>query len=107
MGPARRGDDPSMNARRGRRHRGVCDNRHTMQPSPLARYLYAAYALLIVYASLHPFTGWRDNCVLPFAFLVAPLPRYVTAFDVIANVLAYAPLGFLGALALFPAARGA
>ena len=78
-----------------------------MQPSPLARYLYAAYALLIIYASLHPFTGWRDNGVLAFAFLVAPLPRYVTAFDVIANVLAYAPLGFLGALALFPAVRGA
>ncbi|OGA07181.1 MAG: hypothetical protein A3H33_02305 [Betaproteobacteria bacterium RIFCSPLOWO2_02_FULL_65_20] len=78
-----------------------------MQPSPLARYLYAAYALLIVYASLHPFTGWRDNGVLLLAFLTAPLPRYVTAFDVVANILAYAPLGFLGVLALFPALRGA
>ena len=30
-------------------------------PSSLARYLAAAYALLIVYASLHPFSGWVDN----------------------------------------------
>jgi VanZ family protein len=78
-----------------------------MQPSPLARYLLAAYALLIVYGSLHPFTGWRDNGVVPLAFLSAPLPRYVTAFDVVANLLAYAPLGFLAVLALFPALRGA
>src|SRR3990172_7418838 len=34
-----------------------------MQPSPLARYLLAAYAMLIIYASLHPFTGWGDNGV--------------------------------------------
>ena len=78
-----------------------------MQPSPLARYLLAAYALLIVYASLHPFTGWRDNGVVPFAFLAAPLPRYVTTFDVMANLLAYAPFGFLAVLAFFPALRGA
>jgi VanZ family protein len=78
-----------------------------MQPSPLARYLLVAYALLIIYASLHPFTGWRDNGVLPLAFLVAPLPRYVTTFDVVANLLAYAPLGFLAVLAFFPALRGA
>lgn len=78
-----------------------------MQPSPLARYLLAAYALLIIYGSLHPFTGWRDNGVVPFAFLTAPLPRYVTAFDVFANLLAYAPLGFLAVLAFFPLLRGA
>ena len=61
-----------------------------MQPSPLARYLLAAYALLVIYASLHPFTGWRDNGVAPLAFLSAPLPRYITSFDVLANLLAYA-----------------
>ena len=33
------------------------------RPSPLARYLLAAYALLIVYGSLYPFTGWRDQGV--------------------------------------------
>lgn len=78
-----------------------------MQPSPLARYLYVAYALLIIYGSLHPFTGWRDNGVAPLEFLYAPAPRYVTSFDITVNVLAYAPLGFLGVLAFFPTLRGA
>ncbi|MBM3390398.1 MAG: VanZ family protein [Betaproteobacteria bacterium] len=63
--------------------------------SPLASYLAAAYALLVVYASLHPFAGWRDNGVPPFAFLEAAWPRYHTGFDLAANVLAYVPLGFL------------
>ena len=76
-------------------------------PSSLARYLVAAYALLIVYASLHPFSGWVDNGAAPFAWLVMGRPRYITAFDLSANVLAYLPLGFLGVLALFPHLRGA
>ncbi|OGA51245.1 MAG: hypothetical protein A3G25_01895 [Betaproteobacteria bacterium RIFCSPLOWO2_12_FULL_63_13] len=77
-----------------------------MQPSPLARYLFVAYVLLTVYASLHPLTDWRGQGVPPLAFLVAPVPRYVTSFDVLANVLAYAPLGFLAPLACFPFLRG-
>jgi len=75
--------------------------------SPLARYLFVAYGMLVVYASLHPFTGWRDNGVAPLAFLGAALPRYVTAFDLTANVAAYVPFGFLAVLALFPGVRGA
>jgi VanZ family protein len=75
-------------------------------PSSLARYLYGAYALLVIYASLHPFSGWVDNGVPSFAFLAAPLPRYITAFDVIANIVAYVPLGLLGVLALYPRLRG-
>jgi VanZ family protein len=78
-----------------------------VQASPLTRYLCAAYALLIIYGSLHPFSGWTDRGVAPFAFLSAHWPRYVTAFDLAANVLAYAPLGLLAALALYPLARGA
>ena len=61
----------------------------------LPRYLLIAYVLLVVYASLHPFFGWRDQGVSPDAFLFAALPRYFTWFDLAANVLAYLPLGFL------------
>lgn len=68
--------------------------------SHLAQYLYLAYALLIVYASLHPFTGWRDQGLSAFAFLSAPWPRYVTEFDLLGNVLGYLPYGFLCVLAL-------
>ena len=58
------------------------------------------FAGLIVYASLYPFSGWRLQGVAPLAFLQAPLPQYWTVFDVVANLLGYAPLGFLLALAL-------
>ena len=75
--------------------------------SPLARYLLLAYVLLVVYASLHPFSGWRDQGVSPFAYLAGALPRYITAFDLVTNFAAYLPLGFLAVLALHPLARGA
>ena len=66
----------------------------------LPRYLALAYAILIVYASLHPFSGWRDTGVSPFAFLDAAWPRYWTGFDLATNVIAYLPLGFLLTLTL-------
>jgi len=58
------------------------------------------YAILIVYASLYPFDQWRVQGIAPWLYLTAPLPRYWTGFDVLSNVLGYAPLGFLLALAL-------
>lgn len=57
-----------------------------------------AYATLIVYASLYPFADWRDQGIVPWAFLEAPWPRYWTGFDFAVNVAGYMPLGFLGAL---------
>ena len=69
------------------------------RPSALTRQLLAAYTLLVVYASLHPFSGWRDPGVSPLAWISAALPRYITAFDVVANIVGYAPLGFLALLA--------
>ena len=77
------------------------------KPSPLARYLLLAYALLIVYGSLHPFYGWRDQGVGAYAYLGGHLPRYITAFDLVTNFAAYAPLGFFALLALHPLLRGA
>jgi len=75
--------------------------------SPLARYLLVAYALLIVYASLNPFSGWRDPGAPLFEFLVAPAPRYIEVFDIIANIAAYIPMGMLLILAMHPKWRGA
>ncbi len=72
------------------------------QPSTLARYLFAAYVPLVVYASLHPFSGWRDRGLPPFAFLTAPFPRPIPVFDVVANIIGYMPLGFLAVLAVYP-----
>lgn len=58
------------------------------------------FAGLVLYASFYPFTGWRVQGVSPWAFLQAPLPQYWTGFDVVANLVGYAPLGFLLAIAL-------
>jgi VanZ family protein len=77
------------------------------QPSTLARYLFVAYLLLVVYASLHPFFGWRDRGLPAFAFLTASFNRPVPAFDVVVNVIGYMPLGFLAVLASYPRLRGA
>ena len=60
--------------------------------------LSQAYAALIVYASLYPFAGWRDQGIAPWEFLWSPLPKYWTGFDVAANTGGYVPLGFLLAL---------
>ncbi len=73
---------------------------------PLAWILAVAYLLLIVYASLQPFRGWRFPPPEILRFLGAPWPRYITLEDLLINVAAYAPLGFLLGVALrerFPA----
>jgi VanZ family protein len=69
-------------------------------PAPLIRLLLAVYALLIVYASLYPFTGWRDPGASPFAYLIAPWPRWTSGLDAFLNVLGYAPCGLLCAALL-------
>lgn len=74
--------------------------------SPFIRYLFFGYLFLVVYASLHPLTDWRDIGISPFNFIDAQLPRYITIFDVIVNVLAYVPLAALAVLAAHPQLRG-
>ncbi len=66
----------------------------------LAWILALAYTLLIVYASLQPFRDWRFPPHEILHFLTAPWPRYITLEDLLINATAYAPLGFLLALAL-------
>lgn len=67
---------------------------HKTSAWPLA----GAYALLVVYASLYPFTGWRDQGIAPWEFLFSAWPKYWTGFDLVANMVGYVPLGFLLAL---------
>lgn len=63
--------------------------------STLARYLAVAYLALVVHASLFPFTGWRTPVESAMGFLIADWPFYLTTADIVLNVLAYLPLGFL------------
>jgi VanZ family protein len=69
---------------------------------PLARAISLAYALLIVYVSLNPFDFNLQNGIAAWAWLSAPLPRFITLFDVLVNILAYIPLGFLLVFAAYP-----
>jgi VanZ family protein len=73
-----------------------------LQAMPLARALSLMYALLILYISLNPFDFDFQNGISVFAWLAAPLPRFITLFDVSVNILAYIPFGFLLVFAAYP-----
>lgn len=75
---------------------GITDHRGWSTAWPL----FLLYLVLVVYASLYPFTGWRSQGISPWIFLSAPWPSYLTTFDLASNFIGYVPLGFLLALAL-------
>jgi VanZ family protein len=70
----------------------------TDRPSRLAHAMALLYAIAIAYASLQPFGEWMaplpDTPFWPFA----AWPLRATRFDVVANILAYIPLGLFVAL---------
>jgi len=71
--------------------------RHRSTAGPLA----AVYLLLVVYASLYPFTGWRWPAGQSLWELLAlPWPPWRDRFDEWANLLGYLPLGALLAAAV-------
>lgn len=71
----------------------MASTRHRSSATPLA----LAYAMLVLYASLFPFTGWRwppaGQGMTSLAWL--PWTRWHGGFDVISNLLGYLPLGAL------------
>ena len=73
-----------------------------LQAMPLARAMSLSYALLIIYVSLNPFDFNFQNGIEAWSWLDAPLPRFITLFDVSVNILAYIPLGFLLVFACYP-----
>lgn len=75
-------------------------NSETPHVYKLALALALAYLLTIIYASLQPFRGWRFPSEDLYGFLTAAWPRYITLDDVVGNVIAYLPLGFMLALGL-------
>jgi VanZ family protein len=72
-----------------------------LTPFVFVRLSLGVLTALIIYASLTPFNFQVSN-LNPFAWMVAPLPKYIPLFDVEVNVLGYLPLGFLTVFALFP-----
>lgn len=72
----------------------------------LASYLGVAFALVIVFASLYPFSGWTDPGIATLSFVSRRMPRHVLWGDFLINFTAYVPLGFFACLA-FHTRRGA
>jgi VanZ family protein len=71
--------------------------RHRSSATPLAW----AYALLVLYASLYPFAGWRWPPGQKLATLaLLPKNNWLLSFDITSNLLGYLPLGMLVMLAL-------
>lgn len=66
----------------------------------LRTWLAIGYGLFIVYASLSPFTGWREQGLSFAEVLDMPLRLTYTAFDASANLLSYLPFGLLLGLSL-------
>ncbi|MFN0316159.1 MAG: VanZ family protein [Burkholderiales bacterium] len=66
--------------------------------SQLLPFLMGAYALLIVNASLYPFSGWRAPAEGLWAYLASGWPRYLNTWEIPLNVAGYVPLGFALAL---------
>ncbi|MGL4232062.1 MAG: VanZ family protein [Casimicrobium sp.] len=63
-------------------------------------YVALFCVFVIVYASLQPFTGWRQSTENAIGFFTQ-LTRHVTRADLTFNALAYVPLGF-ALYAMFP-----
>ena len=99
----RQGEKALPEAKRSENDRGLP---HSNRGVPSVSWpLALATICVIIYASLYPFTDWRNHGLSPFDYLAAPLPKYWTRFDVGINVLGYAPLGFLLALAALRSGR--
>jgi VanZ family protein len=82
----------------------VARPRHRSSATPLAW----AYALLVLYASLYPFAGWRWPPGQHLATLaLLPKTSWLLSFDITSNLLGYLPLGMLVMLALRRSGAGA
>lgn len=65
---------------------------------PTARMAVLLALAVVVYASLYPFEGWREETPVLAQWVLSPWPRYWTASDLWVNWLGYVPLGAVLAL---------
>ncbi len=71
-------------------------------PMPTARMIGLGYVLLIIYASIYPYNFNVNVGAGVLDWVTAPIPKYITSFDVFTNILGYAPLGFFTVFAVYP-----
>jgi VanZ family protein len=63
-------------------------------------WLTIGYTLFIMYGSLSPFTGWREQGLSFMDVISTPFQLTYTAFDAVINLLSYLPFGLLVGLVL-------
>jgi glycopeptide antibiotics resistance protein len=69
------------------------DNHHAS--SNTTRWLTLAYAIVLIYVTLHPLSALRLTSASPWGFVWSGWSKVgVTAFDIWINIVAYMPLGF-------------
>jgi VanZ family protein len=76
------------------------------RPLSLATQLAWLAVVVIAYASLYPFDGWRGAPWNVGEWLLSPWPKYWSGFDLWANWLGYMPLGALWATAALRQSTG-
>jgi VanZ family protein len=64
----------------------------------LPQYFAVLYGVMIVYASLEPFSGWMAPVPGTPFFLFESWPTRYTRYDIAINVIAYIPFGFFVSL---------
>jgi VanZ family protein len=74
------------------------DRSDRVRASRFVRYATVACVAIVVYASLHPLTGWRAPAPGLLAERLAAWPRYYAWSDVLLNVAGYIPLSLLATL---------
>ncbi|MEO7404180.1 MAG: VanZ family protein [Burkholderiales bacterium] len=65
-----------------------------------AQFMFCAFLVAAIYASLWPFTGWTTTPRHPLAYLGGPLWSGLRKWDAVLNFAGYFPLGFFAALVL-------
>lgn len=70
--------------------------------SPFSRASLVAYTILIIYASLYPFSGWQFDTLSTYLEQIKQWPHYFIRFDALINILGYIPFGALIVFSLYP-----
>ena len=81
------------------------NNAKSHRPFYLAKLTLILYVCLVIYATITPFNFVGNSPLTPWAWVMAPVPRYIPIFDVLSNVIGYLPFGFLMIFTIFPYLR--
>lgn len=74
---------------------------HAQSARQYSFFAAVLYALLIIYGSLFPLSGWQTPEASPFSFMHQEFPKRFSRSDIILNIMVYMPLGLFLSMHLF------